>query len=153
MWNWHWIILMLMLYSHIQLYVYIYNYMRKHSQHNLRTSMNERTHFFIKNIPLTIYPRKGCERVAKGLMLVMCEGWAGDPLLSTYNVRVHLGILVMKGYSPFAKRYITEISSSDAISCLIQNIRSVGSYPMLRCSRYFQSWPKWQNYSFDRWTV
>ena len=25
--------------------------------------MNERTHFFIKNIPLTLYSRKGCKRV------------------------------------------------------------------------------------------
>ena len=28
-------------------------------KHNLRTSMNERTHFFIKNISLTLYSRKG----------------------------------------------------------------------------------------------
>ena len=47
-----------MLYSHIQLYVYIYNYIRKHSQHNIRTSMNERTHFFIK-IYLSHFIRKG----------------------------------------------------------------------------------------------
>ena len=47
----------------IQLYVDIYNYMWKHSQHNIRTSMNERTHFFIKNIPLTLYFRRGCEMV------------------------------------------------------------------------------------------
>ena len=33
--------------------------MRKHSQHNIRNSMNERTHFFIKNISLTLYSRKG----------------------------------------------------------------------------------------------
>ena len=47
-----------MLYSHTQPYVYIYNYMRKHSQHNIRTSMNERTHFFIK-IYLSHFIRKG----------------------------------------------------------------------------------------------
>ena len=46
------------LYSHIQLYVYIYNYMRKHCQHNIWTSMNERTHFFIK-IYLSHFIRKG----------------------------------------------------------------------------------------------
>ena len=28
-------------------------------KHNIRTSMNERTHFFIKNISLTLYSRKG----------------------------------------------------------------------------------------------
>ena len=33
---------------------------------NERTSMNERTHFFIKNIPITLYSRKGCERVDVG---------------------------------------------------------------------------------------
>ena len=32
--------------------------------------MNERTHFFIKNIPLTLY--------TKGLMLVVCERWVKD---------------------------------------------------------------------------
>ena len=32
----------------------------------------------MKNIPLTLYSRKGCERVAKGLMLVVCERWIGD---------------------------------------------------------------------------
>ena len=36
--------------------------------------MNERTHFFIK-----IYPSHFIlERVAKGLMLVVCERWVGD---------------------------------------------------------------------------
>ena len=34
--------------SIIQLYVYVYNYMGKYSEHNIRISMNERTHFFIK---------------------------------------------------------------------------------------------------------
>ena len=52
-------------------YMYIYTYMRKHSQHNIRTSMNEGTHYFIKNIPLTFNSWKGCERVAKGLR----KGW------------------------------------------------------------------------------
>ena len=32
--------------------------------------MNERTHFFIKNIPLTLYSRKG--------MFLVCERWVGD---------------------------------------------------------------------------
>ena len=31
-----------------------------------------------KNIPLTLYSRKGYKRVAEGLMLVMCERWVGD---------------------------------------------------------------------------
>ena len=44
--------------SIIQIYVYIYNYMRKHSQHNIRSSMDERTHFFIK-LYLSHFIRKG----------------------------------------------------------------------------------------------
>ena len=36
-----------------------YKYKRKIIKHNLRTSMNERTHFFIKNISLTLYSQKG----------------------------------------------------------------------------------------------
>ena len=36
------------MYRHIQLHVYIYKYMRNIIKHNIRTSMNERTHFFIK---------------------------------------------------------------------------------------------------------
>ena len=40
----------------------------------MTTSINERTHFFIK-IYLSHFI---LERVAKGLMLVMCERWAGD---------------------------------------------------------------------------
>ena len=57
-----------LLYSRIQLY---YGNILKH---NLRTSMNERTHFFIK-----IYlSRFILEKVAKGLMLIMCERWVGD---------------------------------------------------------------------------
>ena len=55
--------------AYIQLFIYIYNYMRKHSQHNIRTLMNERTYFFIKIYLLHFI----LERVAKGLMLVMCE--------------------------------------------------------------------------------
>ena len=35
------------------------NTSRNKIKHNLRTSMNERTHFFIKNITLTLYSRKG----------------------------------------------------------------------------------------------
>ena len=57
-----------MLYSHIQLYVYIYNYIQKHSQHNIRTSMNERTNFFIKIYLSHII----LERVAKGLRKAWC---------------------------------------------------------------------------------
>ena len=37
-----------MLYSHIQLYTYISKYMRNIIKRNIRTSMNERIHFFIK---------------------------------------------------------------------------------------------------------
>ena len=48
----------LLLYSHIELYVYIYNYTWKHSQHNIRTSMKVRTHFFIK-IYLSHFIQKG----------------------------------------------------------------------------------------------
>ena len=59
-----------MMYSHIQLYVYIYiyNYKRKQST-IMTTSMNKRTHFFRK-IYLSHFI---LERVAKGLMLVVCE--------------------------------------------------------------------------------
>ena len=48
----------------------IYRCMQKHSQHN----NDERTHFFRKNIPLTLYSkwlRKCCERF-------MCERWVGQ---------------------------------------------------------------------------
>ena len=41
-------------------------YNRKHIQSYWRTSINERTHFFIKDIPLALYSRKGCERVDAG---------------------------------------------------------------------------------------
>ena len=47
----------------IQLYVYIY--MRKYNQQWWRTNT------LLKNIPLTLYSRKGCERV-------VCERWVGD---------------------------------------------------------------------------
>ena len=50
----------------IQLYVYIY--MRKHNNND------ERTHFFRK-IYLSHFI---LERVAKGLILIMCERWVGD---------------------------------------------------------------------------
>ena len=54
------------MYSRIQLYVYIYNYMRKHCQHNIRTSMNERTNFFTK-IYLSHFIRKGwCRLCVRG---------------------------------------------------------------------------------------
>ena len=46
-----WLGVVALLYSHIhiQLHVYIYKYMQEHNQKsNIRTSMNERTHFFIK---------------------------------------------------------------------------------------------------------
>ena len=46
-----------MLYTHIHADV---------SRNIITTSMNERTHFFRKNIPLTLYCRKGCERVNVG---------------------------------------------------------------------------------------
>ena len=36
----------------------------------MTTSMNERTHFFIKIISLTLF--------SKGLMLVVCDRWVGD---------------------------------------------------------------------------
>ena len=44
-------------------------------KHNIRTSMNEQTHFFMRNIYHTLF--------SKGLMLVVCERWArdGDRLL------------------------------------------------------------------------
>ena len=37
-----------LLYTIIQIHVYIYKYMRNIIKHNIRTSMNEGTHFFIK---------------------------------------------------------------------------------------------------------
>ena len=51
-------------------YTTVHIYMRKHSQHD----NDERTHFFRKIIPLTLYSKwllKGCERV-------MCERWVGN---------------------------------------------------------------------------
>ena len=56
--------ILFMLYTHIHADV-----SRNIKKHNLRTSMNERTHFFIK-IYLSHFI---LERVAKGLMLVVCE--------------------------------------------------------------------------------
>ena len=55
-------------YIYIYIYIcciaaYIYIYKRKHSQHNIRTSMNT---LLYKNIPLRLYSRKGCERVDVG---------------------------------------------------------------------------------------
>ena len=38
---------------------YIYKYMRNIIKHNIRTSVNEWIHFFIKNISLTLYSWKG----------------------------------------------------------------------------------------------
>ena len=46
-----------MLYTHIHIDV---------SRNIMTTSMNERKHFFRKNIPLTLYSRKGCESVDVG---------------------------------------------------------------------------------------
>ena len=57
-----------LLYSLIQLYVYIYNYMWKHSQHNIRTAMNERTDFFIYLSHFIL------KRVAKGWCWLCVRG-------------------------------------------------------------------------------
>ena len=56
----------------------VYSYTcRCKQKHN--DDFNERTNTLLyKNIPLTLYSRNGCERVVKGLMLVMCERWVGD---------------------------------------------------------------------------
>ena len=56
----------------------VYSYRcRCKQKHN--DDFNKRTNTLLyKNIPLTLYSRKGCERVAKGLMLVMRERWVGD---------------------------------------------------------------------------
>ena len=54
-----------------------YNYTYTYTCGNIINNNDERTHFFRK-IYLTLYSRKGSERVAKGLMLVMCERWVGN---------------------------------------------------------------------------
>ena len=43
----------------IATYIHKYKYKQKHNQTQWRTSMNERTHFFIKISSLTLYSRKG----------------------------------------------------------------------------------------------
>ena len=50
---------MILLLSHIQLHNTYTNICGNIVNNNIRTSMNERTHFFIKNILLTLYSRKG----------------------------------------------------------------------------------------------
>ena len=54
--------------------IHIQIYAEAKSKINIRTSMNERTHFLIKMYPSHFI----LERVAKGLTLVMCERWVGD---------------------------------------------------------------------------
>ena len=63
-----------MLFSHIQLRNTYTNICGSKVKNNIRTSMNERTHFLIKMYPSHFI----LERVAKGLTLVMCERWVGD---------------------------------------------------------------------------
>ena len=46
------------LFSHIQLHNTYTNICGRIVKNNIRTSMNKRTHFFIKNIPLPLYSRK-----------------------------------------------------------------------------------------------
>ena len=77
-----------MLYSHIYIQIY-----RNIIKHNLRTSMNERTHFFIKNISLTLYSRKDD---------VVCERWAGNRDRLLYWPKVLLTIAALLSHPGWA---------------------------------------------------
>ena len=65
----------------------------------MTTSMNEWTRFFMKNIPLTLYSRKGCERVDVGYVWEVSWRWRQT---ATYWPQVPLTIAALLSHSGWA---------------------------------------------------
>ena len=85
-------------------YIYKYKQKRKHSQHNIRSSMNERTQFFIK-IYLTLYSWKGCKRVDVGCVWEV--SWRRGQTV-TYWPKVPLNIALLSHLGWAAQPWVTE---------------------------------------------
>ena len=69
-------------------HIHIDNKCGKKVKHN--DDFNERTNTLLyKNIPLTLYSRMGCERVVKGLVLIVCENWPNPSVAPGYIIVWH----------------------------------------------------------------
>ena len=103
---------LLVLYSHIQQHNTYTNISGNIVNNNDETSMNERTHFFIKNIPLTLYSRKG------DVSCVWEVSWRRGQT-ATYSPKVLLTIAALLSHSGWvAQPWVTEGPKSCVCRCL-----------------------------------
>ena len=87
----------------------------------MTTSMNEWTHFFIKNIPPTLYSRKGCERVDVGCVREV--SWRQGQT-ATYWPKVLLTIAALLSHPGWADQPLVTESHKPSVCKLILTLAS-----------------------------